>query len=101
MLRAYAAAVHFSWDLGRSDALGHEVARAALRLEAVNALRNVQVIFIQKELVITNNTTKTHVHCICQKLGRSSHQEPNNLVDARKRELIFYQNHNVFGKFKV
>lgn len=37
--------------------------------------------YIQKELVITNNTVKAHVRHIYQKLGISSHQELIDLVD--------------------
>ena len=39
--------------------------------------------YIQKELVITNNTVKAHVKHIYQKLGVSSHQELIDLVDER------------------
>ncbi|WP_080800751.1 helix-turn-helix transcriptional regulator [Arabiibacter massiliensis] len=39
--------------------------------------------YIQKELVITNNTVKAHVKHIYQKLGVSSHQELIDLVDGR------------------
>lgn len=38
--------------------------------------------YIQKELVITNNTVKAHVKHIYQKLGVSSHQELIDLVDG-------------------
>ena len=37
--------------------------------------------FIQKELVITNNTVKVHVRHIYQKLGVAGHQELIDLVD--------------------
>ena len=39
--------------------------------------------YIQKELVITNNTVKAHVKHIYQKLGVNSHQQLIDLVDAR------------------
>lgn len=39
--------------------------------------------YIQKELVITNNTVKAHVKHIYQKLRVSSHQELIDLVDER------------------
>lgn len=70
-----------AWE-GRCDAIATSAGLTPREKEVFALLaRGRNSPYIQKELVITNNTVKAHVRHIYQKLGISSHQELIDLVD--------------------